>query len=70
MLLAQFDQSFHTLDELRDLGLPVAGSISMVAVTSPTARVISIVSFSLAILPLLFVYSGLLYRLIKVGAPL
>ena len=70
MLLAQFDQSFHTLDELRDLGLPVAGSISMVAVTSPTARVISIVSFSLAILTLLFVYSGLLYRLIKVGAPL
>jgi polysaccharide chain length determinant protein (PEP-CTERM system associated) len=70
MLLAQFDQSFHTLDELRDLGLPVAGSISMVAVTSPTARLISIVSFSLAIVALLVVYSGLLYRLIKVGAPL
>jgi len=70
MLLAQFDQSFHTLDELRDLGLPVAGSISMVAVTSPTARLISIVTFTLALIVLLAVYSGLIYRLIKVGAPL
>jgi polysaccharide chain length determinant protein (PEP-CTERM system associated) len=70
LLLAQFDQSFHTLDELRDLGLPVAGSISMVAVTSPTARMISIVSFTMAIVLLLGVYSGLLFRLVQSGGPL
>jgi polysaccharide chain length determinant protein (PEP-CTERM system associated) len=70
LLLAQFDQSFHTLDELRDLGLPVAGSISMVAVTSPGARVISVVSFSMALVMLFGVYMGLLYRLVKSGGPL
>lgn len=70
LLLAQFDQSFHTLDELRDIGLPVAGSISMVAVTSPSARIISVVSFTLAIALLLGVYGGLLYRLIRSGGPL
>jgi polysaccharide chain length determinant protein (PEP-CTERM system associated) len=70
LLLAQFDQSFHTLDELRDLGLPVAGSISMVAVTSPGARIISVVSFSMAIVLLLGVYGGLLYRLVRMGGPL
>lgn len=70
LLLAQFDQSFHTLDELRDLGLPVAGSISMVAVTSPGARAISILSFTLAMVLLFGVYSGLLYRLVQSGGPL
>ncbi len=70
LLLAQFDQSFHTLDELRDLGLPVAGSISMVAVTSPGARIVSVVSFTMALMMLLGVYTGLLYRLFKSGGPL
>jgi polysaccharide chain length determinant protein (PEP-CTERM system associated) len=70
LLLAQFDQSFHTLDELRDLGLPVAGSISMVAVTSPSARIISVVSFTMALVVLLGVYTGLLYRLFQSGGPL
>jgi polysaccharide chain length determinant protein (PEP-CTERM system associated) len=70
LLLAQFDQSFHTLDELRDLGLPVAGSISMVAVTSPGARIISVMSFTMAIVLLLGVYGGLLFRLARGGGPL
>ena len=70
LLLAQFDQSFHTIDELRDLGLPVAGSISMVAVTAPGARVVSAVTFGLSMLVLLGIYSGLLYRLLKSGGPL
>lgn len=70
LLLAQFDQSFHTLDELRDLGLPVAGSISMVAVTSPSARIISVVSFTVAIVLLLGVYGGLLFRIARSGGPL
>lgn len=70
LLLAQFDQSFHTLDELRDLGLPVAGSISMVAVTSPSARIISVVTFTMAIVLLLGVYGGLLFRIARSGGPL
>ena len=70
LLLAQFDQSFHTLDELRDIGLPVAGSISMVAVTAPSTRIISVVSFTMAIVILLGVYGGLLWRLTRAGGPL
>jgi polysaccharide chain length determinant protein (PEP-CTERM system associated) len=70
LLLAQFDQSFHTLDELRDLGLPVAGSISMVAVTSQSARIISVVSFTMALVLLLGVYGGLLVRIARSGGPL
>lgn len=70
LLLAQFDQSFHTLDELRDLGLPVAGSISMVAVSSPGARIISVVSFTVALVVLLGIYGGLLFRLVRGGGPL
>jgi hypothetical protein len=69
LLLAQFDQSFHTLDELRDLGLPVAGSISMVAVASSSARIISVVSFTMAIVLLLGVYGGLLFRIARSGGP-
>lgn len=70
LLLAQFDQSFHTLDELRDLGLPVAGSISMVAVTAPSARIISVAMFTGSIVVLLGIYGGLLYRLFRAGGPL
>ena len=70
LLMAQFDQSFHTLDELRDLGLPVAGSISMVAVTSAGARFFSALTFAMAMLLLVGVYSGLLFRLVKSGGPL
>ena len=70
LLLAQFDQSFHTLDELRDLGLPVAGSISMVAVTAPSARIISVALFTSSIVVLLGIYGGLLYRLFRAGGPL
>jgi polysaccharide chain length determinant protein (PEP-CTERM system associated) len=67
LLLAQFDQSFHTLDELRDLGLPVAGSISLVAVTSRSAQMLSMVSFSVAIMALGGVYGGLVYHLLRGG---
>jgi polysaccharide chain length determinant protein (PEP-CTERM system associated) len=65
LLLAQFDQSFHTLDELRDFGLPVAGSISLIAVTSRTGRMVSAFSFAMALTLLVSVYGGLLLRLLK-----
>jgi polysaccharide chain length determinant protein (PEP-CTERM system associated) len=65
LLLAQFDQSFHTLDELRDFGLPVAGSISLIAVTSRTGRMVSAFSFAMALTLLISVYGALLLRLLK-----
>ena len=65
LLLAQFDQSFHTLDELREFGFPVAGSISMIAVTSRAGRVITVVGFAMAFMLLCAVYVGLLVRMLK-----
>ena len=65
LLLAQFDQSFHTLDELREFGLQVAGSISLIAVTSRGSVVANVVSFSMAFVLLVAVYVGLLVRMLK-----
>ena len=65
VLLVQFDQSFHTIDELRDLGLPVAGGISLLNVTVTRGRLASVMIFSLSLLALGGVYGGLLYRLFR-----
>ena len=65
VLLVQFDQSFHTIDELRDLGLPVAGGVSMLNVTVTRGRLASVMMFSIALMALGAIYGGLLYRLIR-----
>jgi uncharacterized protein involved in exopolysaccharide biosynthesis len=63
VLLVQFDQSIHTIDELRDLGLPVAGGISLLNVAVTRGRLASAFAFVMAIVLLGGVYLGLLYRL-------
>jgi polysaccharide chain length determinant protein (PEP-CTERM system associated) len=65
VLLVQFDQSFHTIDELRDLGLPVAGGVSLLNVTVTRGRFASVLMFTLSLLMLGAVYAALLYRLLR-----
>jgi uncharacterized protein involved in exopolysaccharide biosynthesis len=65
VLLVQFDQSFHTIDELRDLGLPVAGGVSLLNVTVTRGRLASVMMFSLSLLLLAAIYGGLLYRVAR-----
>lgn len=65
VLLVQFDQSFHTIDELRDLGLPVAGGISLLNVAVTRGRLASVLMFSMSLLLLGAIYGGLLYRLAR-----
>ncbi len=65
VLLVQFDQSFHTIDELRDLGLPVAGGISLLNVAVTRGRLASVLMFSMSLMLLGAIYGGLLYRLVK-----
>ena len=69
LLLAQLDQSFHSIDDLRDLGFPVVGGVSMLAVAVPLARrVVRLGLFAAAVaLPFVF-YSGLLVRLLRKAA--
>jgi hypothetical protein len=64
VLLQQSDRSFHSVEDLRDLDLPIAGGISLLEGTAPMReRLISTTSFAVAVLALCGVYGGLLYRL-------
>jgi len=68
LLLVQMDQSFHTIEDLRDLGFPVVGGVSLIGNTvSMARRALSIGVFAVAVsVPMVF-YTGLLMRLIKPG---
>jgi polysaccharide chain length determinant protein (PEP-CTERM system associated) len=66
ILLLQFDQSFHSIEDLRDLGLPVVGGVSLLGAAVPMRRrVLSVASFAMAVLLLCAVYGGLIYRLLQ-----
>jgi polysaccharide chain length determinant protein (PEP-CTERM system associated) len=62
VLLVQFDQSFHTIDELRDLGLPVAGGVSLLNMSVSRGRLAAVVAFGLSLAMLGVVYAGLFYK--------
>ncbi len=69
LLLQQFDTSFHTIEELRGLGLPVVGGVSMIAArVSLRRRLVPAASFAAALLLLCALYGGLLVRLLHKGA--
>lgn len=65
VLLSQFDQSFHTLDDLRAFGLPVAGSISLLSGVSRWRQASAIAVFSVGLVVLGMVYGGLLYHIVS-----
>lgn len=68
MMLLQFDSSFQTMDELRKLELPVAGSISLIAQAVPFhRRLASFGGFALGVLLLCAVWGGIMYRLSHPG---
>ena len=64
----QLDQSFHTTDDLRNLGYPVVGGVSLLGATVPFfRRLISYSTFAVALILPCLVYGGLLVRLIRSG---
>ena len=68
LMLDEVDTSFQSVDDLRKLGLPVVGGISIIAVAVPTwRRVLSIGSVATAMLLLCAIYGGLIYRLSQAG---
>jgi len=68
LMLLQFDSSFQTIDELRRLDLPVAGSISLIVAAVPLPRrLLGIGGFAMAVLLLCAVWGGLVYRMIRQG---
>jgi polysaccharide chain length determinant protein (PEP-CTERM system associated) len=63
LVLLQFDTSFHSIDELRHMELPVVGGISLIAAAVPwRRRLIGIGSFACGVLLLGAAYGGLLLR--------
>lgn len=67
-LLVQMDQSFHSTEDLRELGFPVVGGVSMLAASIPfTRRLLSVASFAVALAVPAVVYGGLMIRLLKPG---
>jgi len=68
LLLVQMDQSFHTVEDLRDMGFPVVGGVSLVGRAMPLARrVLTASAFAVAASAPIIFYSGLLMRLIRAG---
>jgi polysaccharide chain length determinant protein (PEP-CTERM system associated) len=66
VLLGQFDRSFHTVRDLRALGLPVAGAISLRTLwPRQRPKLAPIVGVTLAVLLLFVAYGGLMYRLLR-----
>jgi polysaccharide chain length determinant protein (PEP-CTERM system associated) len=64
-VLLTFDQCFHTLDDLRTIGLPVAGGVSFLAATRSAARrFVAVTSFIAAASIPAIVCVGLVYRLL------
>jgi polysaccharide chain length determinant protein (PEP-CTERM system associated) len=68
LLLVQLDQSFHTTDDLRNLGYPVVGGVSFLAASVPFARrLVTLGTFGLAVCLPCIVYGGLLLRVLRSG---
>jgi hypothetical protein len=68
MMLLQFDSSFQTVDELRRLDLPVAGSISLIAAVVPMhRRLLGFGGFAVGVLLLCAVWGGLILKMTHPG---
>ncbi|MDQ2804624.1 MAG: Wzz/FepE/Etk N-terminal domain-containing protein [Pseudomonadota bacterium] len=65
VLLSQLDSSFGTVDELRALGLPVLGGISLLGRSGLGQRMMPAARFAVAIGALIVLYGGLLLHLMR-----
>jgi hypothetical protein len=69
LMLGEIDSSFQSIDDLRTLGLPVIGGISIIQAVVPLWRkTLRVASFASVFLMLVAVYGGLIYRLAESGA--
>ena len=67
-LFGQLDRSFATVDELRSLGLPVLGGISILGLISFREQLMIAVRFGAAIAMLGGVYGGLMAHILRSAA--
>jgi polysaccharide chain length determinant protein (PEP-CTERM system associated) len=68
VLFGQVDNSFSTADDLRSLGLPVLGGISVLSLASLRQRLTIVVRFGIAVMLLVGVYGGLIAHILRSSA--
>ena len=68
VLFGQLDSSFSTADELRALGLPVLGGISVLGLASLRQRLSTAARFGVAVVLLVGIYGGLLVHILRSSA--
>lgn len=68
ILLSQFDASFSSVDELRALGLPVLGGISVLGLAPLRQRLMTVLRFGAAVAVLVGVYGGLMVHVLRSAA--
>ncbi len=64
MLFGHFDSSFSTADDLRSLGLPVLGGISVLGLASLRQRLTIVARFGVAVVLLAGIYGGLVVHIL------
>jgi polysaccharide chain length determinant protein (PEP-CTERM system associated) len=68
VLFGQLDRSFSTVDELRNLGLPVLGGISVLGLIPLRQRLLTVVRFGAALAVLVCVYGGIMVHILRSAA--
>ena len=68
VLFGQLDRSFSSVDELRTLGLPVLGGISVLGMAPLRQRLMTALRFSAAVAVLMAVYGGLMVHILRSAA--
>lgn len=65
VLISQLDKSFATVDDLRSLGLPVLGGISVLGLAPLRQRLMVAARFSVAVMVLIGLYGGLMFHILR-----
>jgi len=65
VLLGQLDRSFSTVDDLRVLGLPVLGGISVLGLVPLRLRLMAVMRFGAAVAMLVCIYGGLVVHVLR-----
>jgi uncharacterized protein involved in exopolysaccharide biosynthesis len=68
VLLGQLDASFSTVEQLRSIGLPVLGGISVMQLLPLRQRLLSVASFGVAVFVLVGIYGGLIVHTLRSSA--
>ena len=65
VLFGQLDRSFSTVDDLRKLGLPVLGGISVLGLIPLRQRLMMALRFCAAVSVLVAIYGGLVIYILR-----